>query len=281
MGADLDVVLLRAFVTTIRAGSISRAASALGHTQPGVSQQLRRLERAVGQQLLHRASSGVSPTRAGEALMPYAERIIALSAQALASTSEALTGHCGIGILEDLAVARIPQLLADFARLHPEVTLEVMILSGPRIRDALDERRIQLALTDVGYLSESPRWSVRHPLVWVSGPDIDLQADPLPLVLFSQPCRWRTALLEALDQAGRHWRVTFESTGLAGVHAAVRAGLGVSAFLPANVSTDLMVVPAPILPPLPDIELGLVRRPGTQGDPLVDAVELALQAMMR
>src|SRR5690606_21595600 len=150
MSPDLDVVLLRAFVTTVRAGSISRAAAALGHTQPGVSQQLRRLESSVGQQLLHRASSGVSPTRAGEALLPYAERIIALSAQALASTAGALSGHCGIGIMEDLAVARVPQLLADFARLNPEVTLEVMILSGPRIREALDEGRIALAVCDVG-----------------------------------------------------------------------------------------------------------------------------------
>lgn len=280
MSPDLDVVLLRAFVTTVRAGSISRAAAALGHTQPGVSQQLRRLESSVGQQLLHRASSGVSPTRAGEALLPYAERIIALSAQALASTAGALSGHCGIGIMEDLAVARVPQLLADFARLNPEVTLEVMILSGPRIREALDEGRIALAVCDVGYLSESPRWSVRHPLVWVSGPESDLQADPLPLVLFSQPCRWRTTVLEALDQAGRGWRVAFESTGLAGVHAAVRAGLGVSAFLPANVNPDLTVVSPPALPPLPDIEIGLVRRPGTQGDPLVDAVESALQSMI-
>lgn len=275
-------MLLRAFVTTVKAGSISRAASALKHTQPGVSQQLRRLEQAIGQPLLHRASTGVSLTRAGETLLPYAERIIALSAQALRSTNEALTGHCGIGILEDLAVARVPQLLADFARLHPEVTLEVMILSGPRMHEAMTEGRIMLALTDVGYLSQPPRWLARHPLVWVSGPGMDLHADPLPLVLFSQPCRWRSSLLQALDQAGRAWRVAFESTGLAGVQAAVRAGLGVSAFLSANVGPDLTIVSAPhLLPPLPDIEIGLVRRPGTQGDLLVDAVETALQAMMR
>ncbi|MGW0810921.1 LysR substrate-binding domain-containing protein [Nonomuraea sp. NPDC002799] len=281
MANDLDVTLLRAFVTTIRAGSISRAATVLRHTQPGVSQQLRRLERVVGLPLLHRTPSGVSPTKAGEALLPYAERIIALSAQALASTSKALTGHCGIGILEDLAVARLPQLLADFARLHPEVTLEVMILSGPLMREAFENGRILLALGDVGYLVESPRWSVRHPLVWVTGQGVDLMADPLPLVLFSQPCRWRTSLLEALDEAGRSWRVAFESTGLAGVRAAVSAGLGVSAFLPANVDPDLTIVSSPqVLPPLPDVEIGLVRRPGTEGDPLVDAIDSALKAMI-
>ena len=60
MAQDLETGLLRAFVTAARAGSISRAAQALGHTQPALSQQLRRLERITGQRLLNRAPSGVT-----------------------------------------------------------------------------------------------------------------------------------------------------------------------------------------------------------------------------
>src|SRR6188768_426749 len=98
MARDLETVLLRSFVTAVRAGSISRAATALGHTQPALSQQLRKLERAVGRPLLYRSPSGVSPTRAGEELLPYAERILSLATQALTENGHALTGHCGVGM---------------------------------------------------------------------------------------------------------------------------------------------------------------------------------------
>lgn len=280
MPSDLETALLRAFVTSARAGSISRAATALGQTQPALSQKLRRLERRVGRPLLHRAASGVSLTTTGEALLPYAERILSLSAQALAGAGQSLSGHCGVGLVEDLAAARLPQLLADFARLHPQATLEVLVASGPAMRRAFEQGRIQIALCDTSYLPEPPRWSLHLPLVWALGPGVDPHAHPLPLVLFSQPCRWRTSILEALDAAGRPWRVAFESTSLAGVQAAVRAGLGAAPMLPANLDPySGTPVGTEALPALPAVEIGLIRRPGTEGEPLVDAVDLALRRM--
>jgi DNA-binding transcriptional LysR family regulator len=274
--ADLEMALLRAFLTAARAGSIGRAAVALGHSQPAVSQQLRKLERAVGQELLRRTATGVALTKAGETLLPYAERILTLAAQALRAPGERLTGHCGVGLIEDLAAAPLPQALADFARLHSDATLEIVSGPGPAMREAFDSGRLHLALGDPAYFAEPPRWTVRLPLTWVGGKGIDLSADPLPLVLFSQPCRWRAPLLAALDAADRRWRIVFESTNLAGVQAAVRAGLGVAALLPATADPGTAVEG---LPDLPDVELGLVRRPGTEGDPLVDAVEGVLRRL--
>ena len=277
MAADLETALLRAFLTAARAGSITRAATALGHSQPALSQQLRKLERTVGQPLLRRTATGVSLTKAGEALLPYAERILALSAQALQVPRQTLTGHCGIGLIEDLAAAPLPQALADFARLHPGATLELVSAPGPAMREAFTTGRLHVALCDPTYLPEPPRWTVRLPVVWAAGPGFDPSVDPLPLVLFSQPCRWRTPLLDTLDAAGRAWRIVFEGTSLSGVTAAVQAGLGVTALNPANLATGMTT---PGLPDLPDVELGLVRRSDTAGDPLVDAVEALLRQLV-
>lgn len=280
MPRDLETALLRSFVTAVRAGSISRAATALGHTQPGLSQQLRKLESAVGRPLLHRSPSGVSPTRAGEELLPYAERILSLSAQALTEAGRALTGHCGVGLLEDLAASHLPQALADLARLHPGATLEVLSLPSAAMREAYDAGRVQLVLDEVVYLPGPTRWTVRRPLVWAVGQGVDLAADPLPVVVFSNTCTWRTAVLEALAGAGRRWRVAFESDSLAGVLAGLRAGLGVAALLPGNLEPAMACHDAGALPTLPDVELGLTRHPGTEGDALVDAVETALRRMI-
>ncbi|WP_426505796.1 LysR family transcriptional regulator [Dactylosporangium sp. McL0621] len=271
------MALLRSFVTAVRAGSISRAATALGHTQPALSQQLRKLEGIVGRPLLHRSSSGVRPTRAGEELLPYAERILSLSAQALTEAGRALTGRCGVGLLEDLAATQLAQALADLAGLHPGATLEVLTFTSAAMRQAYDAGRVQLVLDEVPYLPAPPRWTVRRPLVWAIGPGVDVAADPLPVVLFSDPCFWRTAVLETLERAGRRWRVAFESNSLLGVLAAVRAGLGVAALMPANLEPALAGHDADALPTLPDAELGLARHPRTEGDQLIDAVETALR----
>lgn len=280
MARDLETALLRSFVTAVRAGSISRAATALGQTQPALSQQLRKLESAVGRPLLHRSPSGVSPTRAGEELLPYAERILALSAQALTETGRALTGHCGVGLLEDLAASQLPQALADLARLHPGATLEVLSLSNAAMREAYDAGRVQLVLDAVPDVPGPPRWTVRRPLVWAIGQGVDVAADPLPVVLFSNPCFWRTSVLETLERADRRWRVAFESNSLIGVLAAVRAGLGIAALMPANLEPAMACHDADALPTLPDVELGLARHPRTEGDPLIDAVETALRRMI-
>ncbi|MEV2253234.1 LysR family transcriptional regulator [Streptomyces sp. NPDC050147] len=277
MAPDLETALLRTFVTVVRAGSISRAASALGRTQPGLSQQVRKLESAVGRPLLHRSPSGVSLTRAGEELLPYAERILSLSAQALTETGRALTGRCGVGLLEDLAAAQLPQALADLARLHPGATLEVLSCSSPEMREAYDAGNVQLVLDEVPVLPAVPRWTVRRPLVWAIGQGVDVTADPLPVVLFSGTCTWRTSVLETLERAGLRWRVAFESNSLVGVLAAVRAGLGVAALMPTNLEPGMVGHDTNVLPTLPDVELGLARHPRTEGDPLIDAVETALR----
>jgi DNA-binding transcriptional LysR family regulator len=277
MPRDLETALLRSFLTAVRAGSISRAATALGQTQPALSQQLRRLESVVGRPLLFRSPSGVAPTRAGEELMPYAERILSLSAQALTETGRALTGRCGVGLLEDLAASHLPQTLADLAGLHPGARLEVLTYNNTAMREAYDAGRVQLVLDEAVYVPGPPRWTVRRPLVWAVGPGVDVAADPLPVVLFSNPCFWRTSVLQTLERAERRWEVAFESNSLVGVLAAVRAGLGVAALMPANLEPAMARHGADVLPALPDVELGLARHPRTEGDPLVDAVETALR----
>lgn len=277
MARDLETALLRSFVAVVRAGSISRAATSLGKTQPGLSQQVRKLESAVGRPLLYRSPSGVSLTRAGEELLPYAERILSLCTQALTETGRALTGRCGVGLLEDLAASQLPQALADLARLHPGATLEVLSCSTAEMREAYDAGRVQLVLDEVPVLPATPRWTLRRPLVWAIGQGVDVAADPLPLVLFSGTCTWRTSVLETLERADRRWRVAFESNSLVGVLAAVRAGLGVAALMPTNLEPVMVGHDTNALPTLPDVELGLARHPRTQGDPLIDAVETALR----
>jgi DNA-binding transcriptional LysR family regulator len=282
MVQDLDTGLLRNFLTCARMGSISRAALATGRTQPALSQQLRRLEDIIGKPLLDRAASGVTLTSAGMALLPYAERILALSGEALAGTRPRLSGRCSVGVLEDFTGTALPAVFADFGRMHPETTLELVSILSVETQAALDRGRIQLALCDAEYLKPPLRWSARLPLLWAAAEAFDATQNPLPLVVFSEPCRWRSLMQSALGAAGIGSRVVFESGSLSAVQAAVRAGLGATVMLPTAMAPGLSNASvAHILPPVPMLEFGMARRPETEGDSLIDAVEEILRQLIR
>jgi len=280
MGIDFDTALLRSFIVAARTGSISRAALALGRTQPALSQKLRRLEDLVGRPLFERTSSGVALTQAGEAFLPYAERVLSLAGEALADMDRAgkLSGRCGIGLMEDLVSTSLPQELTVFSHRHPDVTLELMTGGGAKMLEALEAGRIQLALCGNLQARATPRWTWRQPLVWAARRDIDWMAGPVPLVLFSQPCTRRAMIFEALERAGRPWRIAFEGTSLSALQAAVQAGLGVAALMRPSLTLDM--VEFDDLPQLADIELGLLRRAGTEGEPMLDALEGLLRNLI-
>jgi len=191
-----------------------------------------------------------------------------------------LTGRCSIGVLEDFTGTALPAVFADFARMHQDTTLELLSLFSVDTQTALDQGRIQLALCDAAFLRRPLRWSRPMALRWAAAEGFDASIDPIPLVVFSEPCSWRSLMQAALSSAGRRCRIAFESGSLTAVQAAVRAGLGVTAMLPTSMA-GMVSAPVTHLPALPDIEIGLSRRPESEGDKLVDAVEEMLKQLVQ
>jgi DNA-binding transcriptional LysR family regulator len=283
MPQDLELGLIRTFIAVVRGGSISRAATALRRTQPAVSQQLRRLEKFFGQALVQRTPRGILLTSEGEALLPYAERLLAIAGELSGGMRVRAVGRerLGIGLMEDVAAVALPSVLVDFARLHPALQLEVLVAPGAALQTALEDGRVDLVFGEPFYMAVPPRWRREFALTWVAAPSLDLLQQPLPLVLFSQPCRWRVPMLDALNRAGRAWRVAFESSSVPAVQAAVRGGLGVSALLPATLQAGMLALDErQHLPRAPRVELALCRRPGTEADGVIDAVESLVRATL-
>src|SRR6201999_4031413 len=75
----IDLELLKSFVSVVDAGGFTRAGERVHRTQSTVSQQIRRLEEDLGQTLLVRNGKDVTPTEAGERLLSYARRLLALA----------------------------------------------------------------------------------------------------------------------------------------------------------------------------------------------------------
>lgn len=113
-----------------RQGSFSQAADVLGYTQSAVSQQMRRLERAVGQRLIDRPG-GPRPVRltaAGELLLRHAEAITARldSAQAdLAALAGGEVGALRVGCYQSVGGRLLPRVLREFRAIWPGVRIEL------------------------------------------------------------------------------------------------------------------------------------------------------------
>ena len=116
----LDIELLRSFVSVVDAGGFTRAGERVHRTQSTVSQQIKRLEDAVGQPLLIRNGKQATPTEEGERLLSYARRILMLEEEARDVVSRPVNdGVVRLGIPEDFAANRLTELLSNFRALRP------------------------------------------------------------------------------------------------------------------------------------------------------------------
>jgi len=228
--------LLRSFVAVAQTGSFTRAAERVHLSQSTVSQHIQRLEDLVGKALFERDTRTVRLTRDGESLQNYAVRILDLMTEAMEHLrAPALSGHVRLGLSEDFACAASADLtaaLASFVRRNPEVEVTIAIgMSGDLFRQ-LDEGRHDIVFAK--RLQGSRRGSVvrSEPLMWCVGSQTSglESSDVVPLALHPEPSVTRLRVLEALEAAGRPYRIVLSSGSLAALKGAVMAGLGVSAF---------------------------------------------------
>ncbi len=262
---NLEPDLLRSFLAVAETESFTAAARRLNRTQSAVSLQIRRLEESLGQALFERTTRRLGLTQAGEKLMGYARRLLQLNDLAWQDlTAPAVEGRVTLGIPDDYGFY-LPQILAHFSQLYPRVDLEVHCDLSVELVRHVQQGDIDLALVTRQPRSPGGEELLREPLVWAgpSGHSV-AERDPLPLALFSQgTCVFRDQGLQALEAAGRRWRVAYTSQSLAGLRAAVRAGLAVTVVTRSMLGGDLVAVGASAgLPALPSVAITLHRAPG-------------------
>src|SRR5260221_8290680 len=116
---------LLTFSVVARLGGITRAADELNTVQSNVTQRVKALEAEIGTALFERHSRGMTLTGAGRRLLPYAQRMAALSREAMLAARDdgEPKGPLSIGSMETTAAVRLPLLLAEFHRRFPAVGL--------------------------------------------------------------------------------------------------------------------------------------------------------------
>lgn len=252
--------VLRSLVAFCDRGTLAQAAGHVGRTQAALSLQMRRLEEQVGEALFERASRRLVLTEAGEVLADYARRILALNDEAQqAVRATRLSGQLRFGASQDFGESWLPPVLAQFRKAHPSVALEIRVDGGTRLVAAVEAGEIDMGLA-LGLGDRANAITIGHlPLVWVAHRDFRwTRGTPLPLAVFTAPCRFRNKGVAALDAAGIPWTVALTSPGLHGVWAAVNAGLGVTVRTPEGLLPGLEVADRRLkLPDLGNVDVSL------------------------
>jgi DNA-binding transcriptional LysR family regulator len=229
MSRLLDIAPLRSFVAVADAGGFQRAADVLHLSQGAVSQHVRRLESAIGRPLVERRGRGWRFTIDGEQLLRDARRILALHDEVLRGFSQQTAETLVIGSTEHAAAQLLPHLAASLDQSLPGYRIRFRIDRGTKLREGFAAGRIDLALL-LGPADDPRATAVGDlELTWYSGPGwAPAAAEPLPVVAFDNPCALRTRALETLAHHSIPVVISAEAMQLAGVHAAVSAGLGVA-----------------------------------------------------
>ena len=276
----LDLELLNAFVAVAETGGFRRASERLHLTQSTVSQQIKRLEAEAGRPLFQRTTRSVALTVDGEALLGDARRLLQLEEAARRRlTGPRLSGSLRFGTVEEVTAGRLPPALGRFARLHPEVRLEVTIGITADLVAQLDRRDLDVVLAKraIGSARGRPVW--REPIVWTASEGFELAPNAsLPLALFRERSLSREAALAALRGTERSWHIVYTRPSLSGLRAAALAGLAVTPLPSSAIGPGLRVLgKADGLPPLPELEFAIFTR--SQRDPVANALAELLASL--
>ncbi|MEU7577118.1 LysR family transcriptional regulator [Streptomyces sp. NPDC041068] len=249
----MELRQLQYFVAVVEEANFTRAAARLRLAQPGVSAQIRQLERELRHRLLDRSGRSVTLTEVGAAVLPYARAALAAAEGARRTADEftgLLRGQVTLGLVSGAAVHEfdVVSVLADFHDAHPQVEISVTEDASDRMLAALRAGELDIAL--LGLSSEEPPADVSldlvidEPLVAVVAPgDRLLEPEgrtsvPLaeladrPLISLPRGTGVRSVLDRAFAEAGIRPRIAFEAAAPAVLTRLAVRGMGV-AVLPA------------------------------------------------
>ena len=282
MNLNLDLGLLRTLVAIADTGGFARAGARLNLTQPTVSLRMRRLQEQIDEVLFRREGRQMVLTAQAELLVLYGRKLLALNDEAATAVKRtAIEGKLRIGAPDDLLAGILPAVLKRFVQEFPKISLYVRSGRNIDLVTAVTKGDLDLVLAwSVGKI-DGALLLRRYVARWICGLDFSVTRDaPLPLVLFESPCMFRESALRALDQAGTPWRVSYTASNVVGLLAALKAGLGVGAWVMVKREAAIKVLERhDRLPILPKIGVWLCRSPANQ-TPAAEKLQAFLQDEM-
>jgi len=293
---DLPRVPLRALLELSRQGTMAAAAESLGYTPGAISQQLGRLEAAVGQPLVTRVGRGVRLTDAGRILAAHAVELLRVEEAALAAAravSTEVTGTVVVGVFGSTAAALLAPLVLRLAREHPGIVVRSKEVGVDDSTAAVRRGDVDVAF-GIDYLAAPLPRDYEVDMVRLRTERFGLAVPPAftvkPRIRLAEASRWAWILTPATTPFGRairdacrvadfEPRVMHEVTDTAAALLLASLGLGVTPVTP--LMCRLVTTGARVVSLEDPVERHVVflRHRADRDRPTVAAVTTAVQAV--
>ncbi len=234
---------LRIFTAVVREGGITRAAEKLNRVQSNVTTRIRQLEDELDVPLFVREGKRLHLAPAGQLLLGYADRLLALAGEARAAIRDPRPrGLLRLGAMESTAAVRLPKAISAYSRRYPEVTLELRtgnpdVLATAILAGELDAALVAEPIADAPFekmfaFEEEPVIvsAAGHPPVGKKG------VFPKTILAFEHGCPHRKRLENWYASHGQMPERTIELGSYHAMLGCVVAGMGI-ALLPRSVLT--------------------------------------------
>jgi DNA-binding transcriptional LysR family regulator len=248
----MDFNQLITFLEVAELGNFSRAADKVLRSQPAVSAQIRQLEEEYGAKLFDRTKKSVTLTPAGEVLLDYVRKLVALrdeSLRAIADSGPEVRGILSIGANETTFLHVLPKVLARYHQQYPLVRISVYRNFSHKVLEKVEDDEVELGVVTIPVRSESLNVTpvFRDPLVWIAGPDhpfarkksVTLEELAQEELILHKMGSLRRLMEKQLRPFRSELRVTMELTSAEMVKRFVAAGMGLSMISESFVQEEL------------------------------------------
>ncbi len=252
---SIPIDVLRAFVAVVEARGFTRAAEALGRTQPTISLQVKRLEELI-EAPLFQASSRLEMTAVGGVCFEYGKRLLRLHDDMLdeAIRQKSPGARIRVGIAAGFSAALTPNIVT-LSQSEAGAGLEISTDGSTQLAAAFRDNTLDVAIVVADDKDASARW--RAAVGWFGGSPRRRDA-PLTLVLPPADSPVHEAAVAALRAHDIRFEVACVSADFAALTAAARAGIGVAPILEALAPSELKRAQDRTLPPLPAVTVSLL-----------------------
>jgi len=282
----LELRQLQYFIRVAKLQHVTKAAEELHVAQSAVSRQIHRLEEELGVQLFMQRGRNVQLTPVGHLFLKRAECILQDLDNAVTEIHEFVDPEAGeirLGFPHSLGILLIPQVIAAFRKVHPQVKFRFRQgMYASLIRDIVE------AEVDLAFISPFPEKNEsvtgeivlteelfailpqNHPLANEKSIHLRALKDEY-FVLFSNPYSLRPIVWEACKAAGFLPRIGFEGEETDTIRGLVAAGMGVSLLPEMALHHTGTMMPAVVKIEEPRVTrtIGLIRRAGEKPSPVV------------
>ncbi|MDJ0629941.1 MAG: LysR family transcriptional regulator [Rhodobacter sp.] len=280
MPRNLDITALRSFVTVADTGSVTRASGYLNLTQSAVSMQLKRLEMALGQQLLDRSARAIALTSAGEQILGYALRMLELNDELLERLSDQeVETEIVLGVPYDIVYPAMPEVLKRFNAEFPRVKVQLVSSYTNELKERFANGSCEIILTTESAPDAGGETLATLPMNWVGAPHGKAWRRRPLRVAFCSFCRFRQPALRALDEADIPWELAIDSGFDRAIEATISADLAVGAMLDGAQPPHIKpITDTGVLPDLPAQQINLYAPERPAGRAVSDLVAMIRQA---